>query len=162
MKADIGKAGACQQRLQPFFRIEPLGIELVGDDAALGVDQGTRSPLETVLDAIRGRAMLLVLDNCEHLVDACATLAETLLRASPALRILATSREALGVVVETTHATIGDYPRASPMVAFSRSGGVAGPAPLCGQQTDAILTELGYSADRIDALRAAGVLGSVP
>jgi crotonobetainyl-CoA:carnitine CoA-transferase CaiB-like acyl-CoA transferase len=39
---------------------------------------------------------------------------------------------------------------------------VAGAAPLCGQQTDAILTELGYSADRIDALRAAGVLGSVP
>ena len=68
----------------------------------------------------------------------------------------------LGVIVETTHATIGDYPRASPMVKFSRSGGVAGPAPLCGQHTDAVLAELGYSTDRIDALRAAGVLGSVP
>jgi crotonobetainyl-CoA:carnitine CoA-transferase CaiB-like acyl-CoA transferase len=48
------------------------------------------------------------------------------------------------------------------MVKFSRSGGVAGPAPLCGQHTDAVLTELGYSADSIDALREAGVLGSVP
>jgi len=70
--------------------------------------------------------------------------------------------ESLGVVTETTHATIGDYPRCTPMVKFSRSGGVAGPAPLCGQQTDAVLKELGYPADRIDALRAAGVLGSVP
>jgi crotonobetainyl-CoA:carnitine CoA-transferase CaiB-like acyl-CoA transferase len=70
--------------------------------------------------------------------------------------------ESLGVVTETTHATIGDYPRCTPMVKFSRSGGVAGPAPLCGQQTDAVLAELGYSEDRIDALRAAGVLGSVP
>ena len=65
----------------------------------------------------------------------------------------------LGVVVETTHPTIGDYPRCTPMVAFSRSGGVAGPAPLCGQQTDAVLAELGYARDRIDALRAAGVVG---
>ena len=70
--------------------------------------------------------------------------------------------KSLGFVVETTHATIGDYPRCTPMVEFSRSGGVAGPAPLCGAQTDAVLTELGYSADRIDALRSAGVLGSVP
>ena len=74
----------------------------------------------------------------------------------------ASSAESLGVVAETTHPTIGDYPRCTPMVRFSRSGGVAGPAPLCGQHTDAVLTELGYSADRIDALRAAGVLGSVP
>lgn len=70
--------------------------------------------------------------------------------------------KSLGFVVETTHATIGDYPRCTPMVEFSRSGGVAGPAPLCGAQTDAVLTELGYSADRIAALRSAGVLGSVP
>ncbi len=41
--------------------------------------------------------VLLVLDNCEHLVEACAEVAETLLGARPALRILATSREALGV-----------------------------------------------------------------
>jgi crotonobetainyl-CoA:carnitine CoA-transferase CaiB-like acyl-CoA transferase len=69
---------------------------------------------------------------------------------------------ALGVVAQTTHPTIGDYPRCTPMVRFSRSGGVAGPAPLCGRDTDAVLTELGYSQDRIDDLRAAGVLGAVP
>jgi crotonobetainyl-CoA:carnitine CoA-transferase CaiB-like acyl-CoA transferase len=68
----------------------------------------------------------------------------------------------LGVVVETTHPTIGDYPRCMPMVRFSRSRGVAGPAPLCGRDTDAVLAELGYSRERIDDLRAAGVLGQVP
>ena len=43
------------------------------------------------------RRLLLVLDNCEHLIEACAALVEALLRACPELRILATSREALGV-----------------------------------------------------------------
>ena len=44
--------------------------------------------------------MLLVLDNCEHLIEACATLAEALLRSCPELRVLTTSREALGIVGE--------------------------------------------------------------
>ena len=64
-----------------------------------------------------------------------------------------------GVVAEVTHPTLGDYPRCTPMVRFSRSGGVAGPAPLCGEHTDAVLTELGYSEERIAALRSAGVIG---
>ena len=42
-------------------------------------------------------ALLLILDNCEHLVDACAHVAETLLRACPDLHILATSREPLRI-----------------------------------------------------------------
>ena len=45
--------------------------------------------------------MLLVLDNCEHLIDAVAKLAEALLRACPELRILATSREPLAIGGET-------------------------------------------------------------
>ena len=46
--------------------------------------------------------LLLILDNCEHLIDACAQLADSLLRACPGLRILATSREPLGVAGERT------------------------------------------------------------
>jgi crotonobetainyl-CoA:carnitine CoA-transferase CaiB-like acyl-CoA transferase len=64
-----------------------------------------------------------------------------------------------GVVTTTTHATIGDYPRCTPMVAFSRSGGVAGAAPLCGQHTNAVMSELGYSLERVQRLRDSGVLG---
>src|SRR5262249_16352425 len=48
------------------------------------------------------RRMLLVLDNCEHLLDACAVLVDTLLQACPHLRFLATSRQPLGIAGETT------------------------------------------------------------
>ncbi|MFD6993635.1 BTAD domain-containing putative transcriptional regulator [Streptomyces sp. NPDC059943] len=60
-------------------------------------DQSTRSATDAVADHLRARRLLLVLDNCEHLVDAAATLVLRLLRAAPDLRVLATSRERLGV-----------------------------------------------------------------
>jgi predicted ATPase/DNA-binding SARP family transcriptional activator len=63
-------------------------------------DRGGR-PAEALVETIADSAMLLVLDNCEHLVDAAAELAEQLLRACPRLNILATSREALGIPSET-------------------------------------------------------------
>jgi predicted ATPase/DNA-binding SARP family transcriptional activator len=53
-----------------------------------------------LVDALRERDLLLILDNCEHLVAACADLAATLLTHCPKLRILATSREPLGVAGE--------------------------------------------------------------
>ena len=58
-------------------------------------------PITTALAAaLRERALLLVLDNCEHLLDACAGLVDALLRACPEVRVLATSREALGITGE--------------------------------------------------------------
>jgi predicted ATPase/DNA-binding CsgD family transcriptional regulator len=69
--------------------------------AVLGVREEPGSPLaDTLLGALRSRSALLVLDNCEHLVEACAMLCETLLRGCPELRILATGRERLGVTNE--------------------------------------------------------------
>jgi predicted ATPase/DNA-binding NarL/FixJ family response regulator len=69
--------------------------------STLGIrEQPGRSQTETVADYLRTKKVLLVLDNCEHLVEACAGLAEALLRACPELRILATSREALGITGE--------------------------------------------------------------
>jgi predicted ATPase/DNA-binding SARP family transcriptional activator len=66
--------------------------------ALLGVQERSERPLpEAVVDQLRPRALLLLLDNCEHLLDACAELAAQLLGACPRLRILATSREPLGV-----------------------------------------------------------------
>jgi predicted ATPase/DNA-binding SARP family transcriptional activator len=52
---------------------------------------------DTLVAVLRARGGLLVLDNCEHLVDACAELVDTILRGCPDLRVLTTSREALGV-----------------------------------------------------------------
>jgi predicted ATPase len=63
---------------------------------ALGVhDRSTRPPLDVLLDRLVDTRLLLVLDNCEHVVDACAMLVTKLLAAAPGLRILATSRQAL-------------------------------------------------------------------
>jgi predicted ATPase/DNA-binding winged helix-turn-helix (wHTH) protein len=69
---------------------------------ALGVREGPqRSARDAVLETLRDRELLLVLDNCEHLIASCAELVDAMLRGAPALRILATSREALGVSGET-------------------------------------------------------------
>ena len=56
--------------------------------------------LETLQEALGARHLLMVLDNCEHLIDACAHLANALLSACPRLRLLATSRQALGLTGE--------------------------------------------------------------
>ena len=56
---------------------------------------------DTLIDVLRPRAGLLLLDNCEHLVGACAELADHLLRACSGLTMLATSREPLVVAGET-------------------------------------------------------------
>lgn len=65
---------------------------------ALGIrDQSARPCLDILVGHLRDRRTLLVLDNCEHLVDAAATLAAALLRAAPGLRVLATSRQRLGL-----------------------------------------------------------------
>jgi non-specific serine/threonine protein kinase len=70
--------------------------------AAVGVREEPGRPLPaTLADALREKRLLLVLDNCEHLLAAAAGLADTLLRACPRLTVLATSREALGVAGET-------------------------------------------------------------
>jgi non-specific serine/threonine protein kinase len=60
-------------------------------------EQGRRAALTWLTDALRSRRLLLVLDNCEHLIEACAELAEHLLQACPGVQILATSREGLGI-----------------------------------------------------------------
>jgi predicted ATPase/transcriptional regulator with XRE-family HTH domain len=71
--------------------------------AKLGVrEQRGRSVHDTLLEVLRSRTLLLLLDNCEHLIEACAILANDLLRACPGVRILATSREPLRISGELT------------------------------------------------------------
>ena len=69
---------------------------------ALGLqDRAGYAPAATLADYMAGRQLLLVLDNCEHLVDAAAKLADLLLRAAAGLRVLATSRESLNITGES-------------------------------------------------------------
>ncbi|WP_312880278.1 ATP-binding protein [Actinokineospora xionganensis] len=66
--------------------------------AALGLgNQSARSPVEQLVEQLRRRRMLVVLDNCEHLQPACAALAHALIVGCPKLVLLATSRQSLGV-----------------------------------------------------------------
>jgi len=74
---------------------ELLGQVLV---AVLGAQpRPGRSLLESACDFLAGRQALVILDNCEHLLDAAARIAEAILLAAPEVRVLATSRELLGV-----------------------------------------------------------------
>jgi predicted ATPase/DNA-binding CsgD family transcriptional regulator len=69
--------------------------------SALGVhDLSSGLSLSTLTDYLAGKRLLLLLDNCEHLLDGCAVLASTLIAACPDLHVLATSRQALGVAGE--------------------------------------------------------------
>jgi predicted ATPase/DNA-binding CsgD family transcriptional regulator len=69
--------------------------------SALGVhDLSSGLSLSSLADYLADKRLLLVLDNCEHLLDACAVLASTLVAACPDLQVLATSRQALGVAGE--------------------------------------------------------------
>ncbi|MFI6598546.1 LuxR C-terminal-related transcriptional regulator [Nonomuraea sp. NPDC050536] len=65
-------------------------------------DHSLSSPLDVLAEYLRDKQALIILDNCEHLVHGCAVLAEALLRRVPGLRILSTSREALGFAGEQT------------------------------------------------------------
>jgi predicted ATPase len=67
---------------------------------ALGIRDRAARPVDAITAALADRRTLLILDNCEHVVDACAQLATTLLKAAPKLRILATSRLTLGIAGE--------------------------------------------------------------
>jgi predicted ATPase/class 3 adenylate cyclase/Tfp pilus assembly protein PilF len=75
----------------------------LGVREAAGSVPGGRSLTQTLVDYLRPRHTLLVLDNCEHLLSACAQLADSLLHACPDLRILTTSRAALGIAGELTY-----------------------------------------------------------
>ena len=97
--------------------------------AALGLqDRSSRWAVSTLGDFVADKRALLVLDNCEHVLDAAAVLAAALLRACPGLRILATSRQALGVtgevVVDVPTLSLPDEPDA-PLATLIRSDAVA-------------------------------------
>ncbi|WP_327655347.1 ATP-binding protein [Streptomyces sp. NBC_00483] len=87
--------GACVVPLSGLSDPELLPHAVCG---ALGVpEQGGRGVHEVLATHLAGRRTLIVLDTCEHLVDACATLADALLSAAPGLRLIATSRQPLDI-----------------------------------------------------------------
>jgi predicted ATPase len=81
--------------LAPLSEPDLVAQEVAG---ALKIAERPGQPLtDTLLDALADKEMLLIMDNCEHLVEAAAQLVDVLLDSCPHLRVLATSREPLGV-----------------------------------------------------------------
>src|SRR5437588_1891301 len=86
--------------------LAPLGDpRLVPSTVAtvLGLEVHTENPLPGLIATLRDRQMLLLLDNCEHVIDAAASLAAAVLTGLPRVNILATGREPLGAAGERVH-----------------------------------------------------------
>ncbi len=79
--------------LVPKAVADVLGIE----------EQPGKTLIQVLTESLKSKTMLLVLDNCEHLLDACAHVSDSLLRACPNVKVLASSREALNVAGEQTY-----------------------------------------------------------
>ena len=113
----IGKTRLAIKTGGQLLDLYPDGVWFVGFEAILDSDlvpQAVASSLrvagrpdetviETVAKEVRSKNLLLIFDNCEHLLDACAQLAEGLLKICPAIQILATSREALRLEGESVY-----------------------------------------------------------
>lgn len=113
----IGKTRVAIEVARHLLEQAPGGVHVVSLSAAsdtngvlamlasvLGVHpEGSAATRERIVEAIGGRPMLIVLDSCEHVVDAAAQLAHHLLTACPQLRVLSTSREPLRIPSETLY-----------------------------------------------------------
>lgn len=87
--------------LVPQAVASTLGVREEPDRPLLAREERGRPLLDRLIDHLQPKKLLLILDNCEHLVDACARLAEALLQSCPHLNVLATSRSPLGIAGET-------------------------------------------------------------
>ena len=92
-------SGLSDRRLLPHIIAQRIGA----------AEHFAGSPSDALLAHLRDRHLLLILDTCEHLIDACAELADAIVAGAPSVTVLATSREPLNVTGETT-VTVGPLP----------------------------------------------------
>jgi predicted ATPase/DNA-binding CsgD family transcriptional regulator len=99
--ADMSRGFPDGAWLAPLAPIQDPMLVTQAVFSALGLqDRSAGWSLSALAEHLAGRRLLLVLDNCEHLLDGCAVLASTLITSCPDLHVLATSRQALGVAGE--------------------------------------------------------------
>ncbi len=142
----------------------PAAVARVVGVGAVGV-----SPTEALVESLRSRPALLVLDNCEHVVDAAADLVTTLLQAGPDLRVLATSRQPLGVpgeqimAVPSLRADATDDGPAEAVQLLAERARLADPAFALDERTAPLATHLCAALDGIPLAieLAAGQLGAL-
>jgi predicted ATPase/DNA-binding CsgD family transcriptional regulator len=129
------------------------------------------APAESLRRYLAERDVLLVIDNCEHVIDACAELASALLRSCGGLRILATSRESLGVSGETVRRLDSLAPEDAQRLFVERArqrdarfipdaGADAAIATLC-ERLDRLPLAIELAAARIGAMSPAEILSDL-
>src|SRR6266852_6998261 len=95
---DLGRGFAAGAWLVPLADVRDAALVANAAVAALDLrDQAAMQPLQILVSYLEGKQLLLVLDNCEHLLDAAAALVAEILRATPGVRVITTSREPLQV-----------------------------------------------------------------
>ncbi|UKD58764.1 AAA family ATPase [Amycolatopsis sp. FU40] len=163
----VAAAGSPRSAPDGVWLVEFAGVRGSAADlaetvaAALGIRDSAdaASPAQRLAAALRDRRMLLVLDNCEHVVDAAAELVTTLLRATGDLRILVTSQEPLGLPGETVFA-VEPLPPADAVRLFTERATAAAPdftgdadtiAEIC-RRLDGLPLALELAATRVRGL----------
>jgi predicted ATPase/class 3 adenylate cyclase len=152
----LHRHGACFVELAP---ITDPGLVQPEIARALGVQQEPGRPIsDALIDFLRAKDMLLLLDNCEHVIDAASELAHRLLEACPTLRILASSREPLGIGGETIFTVPSlELPDAlDPRTAVDESGiaqiGGVEAVRLFVERARAVLPAFGLDASNVSAV----------
>jgi predicted ATPase/DNA-binding XRE family transcriptional regulator len=104
--------------------LDPLLVPRVTATAMGLRDEPGRPVIEILAAYLREKKMLIILDNCEHLLDACARMAEKILQAAPNAQMLASSREPLGIRGEVTYRVpslrLPDMEHLPPIASFSQ------------------------------------------
>ena len=123
----VGLAPLSERALVPKVVAEAVGVP----------ERPGEALIDTLVDFLHSRRTLLILDNCEHLIETCAELVDTLLACCENLRVLATSREALGVTGETNWTV--------PSLAVPDAGALPDPEDLARYEAVRLFVERGKS-----------------
>ncbi|GAA2231360.1 BTAD domain-containing putative transcriptional regulator [Streptomyces amakusaensis] len=151
----VGKTRLAEEVAGRVAAGRPDGVRMVGLagsldvaeqlSAALGIREEGAAGIE---DALRSRRLLLLLDNCEHVVDSAADVIRRILAAAPGLSVLATSREPIGLAGETVW-TVPPLPQAEAELLFVQRAAAAAPGfTVTGRDAEAV-AEICRRLDRI-------------
>ena len=142
----------------PELLVHTLAAGLTVTERSL-VESGTGSQLDRLLGYLRERELLLVLDTCDHLIDACAALAGTILREAPEVTVLATSRQPLDAAGEAVQ-QLSPLPVPDPE---SASAGKADAVELFAQRAAATVPGFTITPDNLaDVITVCRRLDGIP
>ncbi|MHC1557958.1 BTAD domain-containing putative transcriptional regulator [Actinomycetospora sp. C-140] len=146
--ASTAPDGVVVAELATVSRGDEVAAAVVAAVGAPGASAGDADPADRVAAVLRGRRLLLVLDNAEHVVDAVAALVTTLAGACPTVAVLTTSREPLGVPGERVR-PVPPLDEAAAVALFAERAGAADPAFAVSDANRAAVAEACRRLDRL-------------